>query len=419
MVRTLFILMAFLGWLGKAGAQQQLADSSIVLQSRSQQASAFGQVLVRSGDRLYVADDRNDNGEAANRDYGAIFVFDAARRQLVSLQRIVGQPLVPGRRLGLTMAHNGSLLAASSASGAIHIFDAEGLQVEMFDAGIGSGIVAFTEDQLIVRDNGDAGSLSRVGRLLVYERRSGSFQLVQLLLPSVPLTDNGFGSHVKVAGNDMVVTQGVNSSAHIAHFYHYKRSVGGWSLHGELQRPAGVSELDLIFMDLAFEGGTLFISAPQRRYQSVWAHGELFEYQLVNGAFELVASLPTPIGSEYAYLGSKLSMSADRLFALSKFSNGGAYEQRLQMYKRTNSLWSHAASYRLPALFTSRDGNVSAMAVGNGEVSLGSWGLKILPETSPITREGALVRLNLDHVMVDGFDQPAGPQVPTGDVRAD
>lgn len=342
----------------------------------------FGREIAADGGRALVGAPTSDS---AAHNAGAVLFFDQVGLNWVEVGRFVSPVDPGGDRLGSAVALEGELAVAGAPSAAVQgrvtIYERTGggwtpvqsLQPTSTQFSIDYGSeIALEGDTLVVAAPRESGSVLTMGRVYVYERVGGSFELAQVLEHPQPQAGEQFGAVLDLRGDllavGLPVHDGVaNQTGRVSLF---RKSGGSWAheltfaspLPDEFEQFGNAVEV--------VDSDCLVVGTPLNDELGFNA-GKVYVYAQEAGDWGLVQELLASDGATQQSYGRPLVADGQSLFVGStgrEDGKGAVYE-----YERTNGSYAQVGIH-VPLGAKVFDGSGSAIAVDGDLLHIGMPG---------------------------------------------
>ena len=209
--------------------------------------------------------------------------------------------------------------------------------------------VALEGDRMVVGAKG-ASIGSGKGKAFVYERSESGWVKTKTIKPVVGGVGDGFGAALALQGNRLVVGapygwSGASTGAEgRAYVYEYGLPGPAWVLK-KVFFPADLKNADLFGQDVALDGDTILVGAPQHDLPVMHA-GAVYEFQLVGGIWSQTGKLSTEDLSPNINFGWSLDLAADRAVIGARFDDSvGTESGAAYVFERGAGGWSQVSKF--------------------------------------------------------------------------
>ncbi len=208
--------------------------------------------------------------------------------------------------------------------------------------GFGSSLAIY-EDTIIVGTPQKDASGANSGKVYIYKRTLGSWNLEQAIIsPDASILDF-FGISVAIYGDTAIFgalfedASGTDSGK----VYIYKRTLGFWNLEQPLIAP-DASGGDIFGGTVAIYGDTAIVGAPSKDVSGIIDSGKVYIYKRTLGFWNLEQPLIAPDASGGDSFGQKVAIYGDRVIigAPPKDVSGIIDAGKVYIYKRILGLWN-------------------------------------------------------------------------------
>jgi hypothetical protein len=297
---------------------------------------AFGQLVVRSGDRLFVSAIHDDDGGFWT---GAVYVFDVSGTTPTLVQKVRPTTSVAGAQFGLDLAlsHDGATMVVGAsnetnqsgfAAGAAYVFErgANGLYQQVSRLLPGNGCtacfygrsIAVRNDMMVIGALGASGQFPQDGRVDIFFRTPSGWPSSpsQILTSPRPETSGTFGQFVSLGGDRLAVNglRSVDGGDTAGTLHLFTIEDGGFILEAEVVSSSVSAQSSFGYPCILNEDGTLLLAGAFTDSTVALRAGAVVAFDLSTGKAVETHVLRSSAPRSEEYFGTAIDYDRGRVW---------------------------------------------------------------------------------------------------------